>query len=558
MLSASCHWARFRPVIIILILTGLLPVGGCHAQALVEQGQARARIVIGDEASANVQSAATTLQSNIRQMTGATLPIEKASQFNGHYPVVLVGMSSLARRKGIDVEQVYESGDHYVIKTFNGGVALIGNDNGLRGSSYAVYDFLQRLGCGWYGPDPLWQVIPQTADLKVAPIDVDERPVFEFRRIWEVKDPVLRDAWRQGGKGIAQGHVLGNLLNRDQYVKEHPEYFSRVEGPYQPCLSHPEVIDIISGKLGKEIGSGTGIVQLCVGAIDNDQFCQCDRCTAIGNASATALHFANEIARKLSKDHPGRFQLNFYAYWVLHDAPNPLIKAEPGVCVTLINEGNHVQPLDKVESPDIPEEYGRHNTREQDALKGWHATGATMSIYEWWIPGCTNHDWRGMPWYSGDTALRNLRYWGKHDVRYLTYETQARYEDNKVWPVRWPLFYVGAYGSWDPDVTSAQLMSDACKKLYGPAAGDMFDFYRALEQAMADSDEVGGNWHLPSPQLIYTEEVVVHATAALERAEAVNVNATIARRIEMERQMWTEARQILVRLRTASDDKGDR
>ena len=555
MLLPSCRWAGFRLAIIIPALTGLLPVGGCQALVLVEQGQPRATIVVGDEAGASAQSAATALQSNIQQITGATLPIEKAGQFKGDRPVVLVGMSSLAREKGFDVEQEYESGDHYRIKTFNGGVALIGNDAGLRGSSYAVYDFLQRLGCGWYGPDPLWQVIPQTVNLTVPPIDVDERPAFDFRWIWLVKDPVLRDAWRQGGKGIAQGHVLGNLLPREKYVKDHPDYFSKVEGPYQPCLSHPEVIDIISAKLNQQIGPGTGIAQLCIGAIDNDQFCQCDRCTAIGNTSATALHFANEIARKLNKEHRGRFQLNFYAYWVLHDAPNPPIKAEPGVCVTMVNEGNHVQPLDKYESPEIPRKHGRHNTREVNALNGWHATGATMSIYEWWIPGTTNKDWRGMPWYSGDTALANLRYWRERDVRYLTYETQARYEDNKVWPVRWPLFYVGAYGSWNPDVTCAQLMTDACKKLYGPVAGDMFDFYRALELAMADSDQVGGNWHLPSPHLIYTVDVVTRANAALERAEAVNNNATIARRIEAERQMWAEAKQILARLRATSDDR---
>ena len=540
-------------IIMILSLAGLLPVSACGSLVLVEQGRPKATIVIDDEVAGSVQSAATALQSNIQKMTGAALPIEKASRFKGDRPAVLVGMSSLAREKGFDVEQNYESGDHYVIKTFNGGVALIGNDKGLRGSNYAVYDFLQRLGCGWYGPDPLWHVIPQTADLKVAPINVDERPDFDFRWIWLVKDPVLRDAWRQGGKGIAQGHVLGNLLPRDKYVKDHPDYFSNVEGPYQPCLSHPEVIDIVHGKLEKEIGPGSGVAQLCVGAIDNDKFCQCDRCTAIGNSSATALYFANEIARKLNEKHAGRFQLNFYAYWVLHDEPDPLIKAEPGVCVTLINEGNHVQPLEKGEAPDIPEKHDRHNTRDVKALKGWHATGATMSIYEWWIPGTTNHDWRGMPWYSGDTALANLRYWRAHDVRYLTYESQARYENNMVWPVRWPLFYVGAYGAWDPDVTSAQLMTDACHKLYGPAGADMFDFYRTLEQAMADSDEVGGNWHLPSPELIYTPPVVERADAALQRAAAKTTDDTIARRIGAETAMWDFAKKTLTRLVEAGE-----
>ena len=31
---------------------------------------------------------------------------------------------------------------------------LLGNDDlQLTGTTYAAYDLLQRLGCGWYGPD---------------------------------------------------------------------------------------------------------------------------------------------------------------------------------------------------------------------------------------------------------------------------------------------------------------------------------------------------------------------------------------------------------------------
>ena len=168
-------------------------------------------------------------------------------------------------------------------------------------------------------------------------------------------------------------------------------------------------------------------------------------------------------------------------------------------------------------------------------------------VYEWWIPGCSDGNWRSVPWYSGETALRNLRYWKAHGIRYLTYE--PAYENGNGFPIRWPLYYVGARGAWNTDLTSGRIMTEACEKLYGSASAHMFEFYRIFELAMAVCNEPGGNWNLPNPEKVYSPNVEAEATAHLQRAAQATDDPKALARIAEEQKMWDEAHWTLANLR---------
>jgi hypothetical protein len=512
---------------------------------LIFEGQACATIVVADAPAPHALKAATVLQGHLRRMTGVMLPIETQNKFAGSSTPILVGMSNLARKHGLEVKQDAGNDDHYVIRTDKAYIAVVGNDVGRRrGSIYAAYDLLERLGCGWFGPAPLWQVMPKSKTLSVPRIDVDERAAFDMRNIWMVKDATMRDVWRLTQLYASCGHALGYVLPRDEYLQAHPEYF----GQSQPCLSHPDVFEIVAERFRAQIDRQEGVVWFSLSPEDTGGFCQRARCAAVGNVSAQLLNFANEIARRLAQTHPGRYRLCFLAYWYTHDPPSPAIQAEPGIVVMQVNEGDHVQPWDEPESANFARSTGRNNTRELNAFTGWQQSGATMAIYEWWIPGCNDINWRSVPWYSGDTALRNLRYWQQANVRYITYETQ--FENGDGFPIRWPLYYVGARGMWDPNTTSEQIMTQACAKLYGPAADHMLRFYQVIESAMADSNAHGGNWHLPSPQMVYSQALETRATQHLDAAAAAaSTMPSAAARIAQERKMWDQAKQVMAKLR---------
>jgi len=523
------------------------------ALILADRTKAYATIVIPNHAPRNVLDAALACQNIVQKMTGVWLPIQSESTFKRNSAMILVGMSDLARKRAVNVNQSFRLGDHYVIRVGADYLALIGNDaQDLRGSAYAVYDLFQKLGCGWYGPDQLWQVIPTRDTLTIRPDDVetDQHPGFTMRNIWLVSPrrtgQELVDAWRLGKRWVYDAHAMKSLVPRKQYGQDHPDWFSNItERKWQPCFTHPEVIELVAGKLRHRIErEQKELIGISISPNDNPKFCNCQRCRSVGNRSARMLYFANALARNLRKTHPGRFILNFVAYWVTHAPPNPPITAEPEVSIAFVNEGNHIQPWSNPEPAHLAKR-GRSNTREIRDFNGWKKTGVTMGIREWWIPGCKDKAWRAVPWYSGQTAILNLRYWQKAGVRYIHYETG--YENNDPFPLRWPLYYVAARGLWDPAVTSDQVMREACDKLFGPASHHMFAFYHELEQAAAEQKLYGGkNWHLPPVHCIYSEKIVDAATRHLDQAAAAAAHDPKSLpRIRNQQKIWTNARKTI-------------
>ena len=146
--------------------------------------------------------------------------------------------------------------------------------------------------------------------------------------------------------------------------------------------------------------------------------------------------------------------------------------------------------------------------------------------------------------------VRNLRYWHAGGIRYVTYETKP-YTPLQL---RWPMYHLAARGLWDPKVTSDEVMTEACSKLYGPAAGHMFGFYKTLEKAMVDTGNgvSGGNWSLPtSIYWMYTPQVQVQATEYLQAAAAVataTADSAISQRVALEQQMWETAKAAIAAL----------
>ena len=540
---------------VVLLSVATASVARNSEFVLAEEGKPHAVIVVADEANQNTLDAATALQKVVSQMTGGQLPVRKAGEFHGEAAPVFVGISPLARKAGVEVAQDREGEDRYVIRVNSKRMVLAGNDAGqYRGSTYAVYDLLQRLGCGWFGPDPVYHVIPHHPTLSVEPFRCDERPAFRHREIWMVKDRMLRDAWRLGGYRLRHGHALDRWVPPKLYAEKHPEYF----GPdqRQPCLSNPEVLAIVVKDMRNELDRNPGVQSFSLCANDNKVFCECARCKAIGNISARLLNFVNGVARELAKSHPHRYLLTFYAYWLAHEPPKPIMKAEPGVCVMQVNEGDHMRPWDQPEPAKYQSlERNDNNFREVTEFDGWQKTGAIMAIYEWWIPGCNRKEWKDIPWYSGETALRNLRYWKQHDVQFISY--QSGNENGNGFPIRWPLYYVGARGLWNPKLTARQIMTEACEKLYGPAAKPMLRFYEIIEKSVADAPPTlrGFAWKLPGAESIILPFVEAAATAALEEAESTPTNADVKKRVAQERLMWENARTALAKVRSEKKAK---
>ena len=234
------------PFLSVLCL-GLATLGSVGAETLlVENGQARAEIIIAEEPERTVRFAAADLQTYVEKISGARLPIR--TQPSADVPVkIYVGRSSHAQKVGLTAEGL-EHGAFRIVSGRNW-LGLIGDDSdfepkdpwarnnservaklqaewekvsgepfgvpnggmyknralipplvGLpegaepskdrvyfwdydeRGSFNAVAGYLRSLGVRWYLPGDLGEVVPKMESIPLPKMDETVRPDFPVRQ----------------------------------------------------------------------------------------------------------------------------------------------------------------------------------------------------------------------------------------------------------------------------------------------------------------------------------------------------------------------------------------
>ena len=203
---------------------------------IAENGTAKAVIVIPEEPSDKVRAAAEDLQAYLEKITGARLAIENdAADLSGKNGI-LVGPTKQTAAMGIEQPAGYPNKERVILKRDKNYVALLGNDDDpYEGTGYAVTMFLENLGCGWYGPQELWQVVPEYPTLAVGELDIEHTPQFRSRQnnVYNSND-VLARRWYLGGDQTHIGHGITALIPRKDYAAAHPEWFALVDGKRDP------------------------------------------------------------------------------------------------------------------------------------------------------------------------------------------------------------------------------------------------------------------------------------------------------------------------------------
>ena len=137
--------------------------------------------------------AVRALKRYVEAATGATVvedDVRNAARHVGKLKF-LVGESELTRKLGLFAERQEREG--YTLATFDGGVAIVGNDSSLmkdyyrepqriwrrgerKATLFGVYDFLERfLGCRFYYPGPDGTIVPKVTDLTLPPCRYSDR-----------------------------------------------------------------------------------------------------------------------------------------------------------------------------------------------------------------------------------------------------------------------------------------------------------------------------------------------------------------------------------------------
>ncbi len=502
---------------------------------LVDKGKSKYSIVVSAQASPSEQRAAQELQHFIEEMSGARLPVvDDSKEVRG--PMVLVGGS--AELKKLEANLPFErlGAEGFVILTSGRHLVIAGGRQ--RGTMYGVYTFLEKLGCRWFTREV--SRIPKLPTIKLAALAETHMPGFEYR------EPFFTEAWdkdwaarnRTNGNhtqldastgGKLQYHPFVHsfeaLVPPAKYFKEHPEYFSLIDGKRraersQLCLTNPDVLRIATEQVETWIKEHPDATIFSVSQNDWEGWCECDECRRVeaeegGEHSGPLLRFVNAVAAEIGKRHPDKL-IDTLAYWYTE---NPPLKVRP-----LPNVRIRLCPIGIC----IAHSFAScpRSAYFYKNLQAW--SKITNQLYIWHYN--TNFSHYLMPVPDFDELSADIPIYKRNGVVGLfmqgAYAKGGGGENSEL------RAYVLARQLWDPSVNVDRTVDEFMEGVYGPAAKPMREYFDMLH------GEVRGPkgehlWIFNVPD--YSEGFLARANGLFDRALALAGDDGTRRRVQKAR-----------------------
>ena len=523
-----------------------------------------AKIVVSAYAPYKVMEAAEELQSTLYEMTGTRPVIVDDTEVHTG-ALILVGESRYTRRLGISRLSGYPESEKAIVKTLGSRLVLIGNDcMNYAGTYNAVTMFLESLGCGWYGPQEMWEVIPETSTIRVGKFDVEHTPQFTYRttRVYD-SNREMGLHWYQGGDSMIFGHGLPSLVPKSQF-SAHPEWFCQINGQRNPnavtwwqyCYSNQAFAAEVANKIIQYFDRNPDRAQYTLAANDGyyEGWCECSACSALGSRTDQILTFANRVAALVAEEYPNK-KLTVLSYFATFYAPTRNFTLEPNLDIQFCRETNMYQPVSSgfnMGSSYYPESGNTYTVTWKQNVANWQAkvNSDNYGIWEWHCISAAESDWQYVPWVQGRVTIDNQQYWKNMGADYVFYDQgpmDGYHETQDDFDLRWPLWYVSSKGMWDGSLTSNEILQDACRKLYGSAADAMFQYYKCLEDISAECTARSIVWYACDPSQMYTSANIsrVDAKIAAVNQSLSGVTAEQRARIQNQIAIWNTAKQHL-------------
>lgn len=510
---------------------------------LSHSGQALCDIVIAPDASAVEHYAATTLQSYLHQITGASFTLRTSADIDLSHPVIAVGPGAaqlVDPQLDLSLRSLGQEG--IILRTSGRHLILSGADSASRGTLYAVYTLLQQLGCRWWSPRD--SRIPTTPDLSVAPQQIRYIPPLEYREIHEIdafnpdwaernringdSSPIPAD---HGGHVIYAGppgyfvHTFELLVPPKTWFPVHPEWFSMIDGRrigppnyVQLCLTNKELLEFVKKRvreIAAQVPPDTDAI-LSVSQNDNSAPCQCESCRKLaeyeGSESGPLIHFVNAIADDIRHDYP-RIAIDTLAYRYTRKPPLH-VRPRDNVIIRLCDiECSFAQPLTDPVNKSFAE----------DVLQ-WSKLSNRLYIWDY-IVNFANYI---QPHPNLYVLGPNVRFFVDNGAKGV-YEQGNRHSPGGDFAVlrQWVL----AQLLWNPSLDGRQLIAQFLKEYYEAASDDIARYIDLRHQAAKDVF-VGISDGYDSPWL--TPEFLAGSYTLLEQARArVSSSPQLAARVEL-------------------------
>lgn len=447
---------------------------------LAEKEKTKCVILVDPSATAPERNAAYELAATLHQITGANFLLRTNTDAPEH--AILVGPGAAARRVFADVPFDTLGAEELLIKTKGNRLLLVGGSP--RGTLYAVSRFLQnQCGVRWWTP---WASrIPKLTTLRVADLNLREKPAFEYREPywypafdadWSLRNFCNGQSSRltpeKGGRISYKGfvHTFYPLVPPEKHFAEHPEWFSLLKGKRttdraQLCLTNPKLRDFMVERVKQWLRESPDAGIISVSQNDWYGACECADCQALDDAegahAATMLAFVNYIAERIEPDFP-HVAVDTLAYQYTRKPPKTL-KPRPNVIVRLCSiECNFREPLDHPS-----------NAAFAADIRGW--SKLCQRLYVWDYTTDFAHYVQPHPnWFTLDA---NLRFFHANGVRGVFEQGAYQSHGSEMAELR---AWVLAQLLWNPQRDGRALIHEFLEGYYGPDAAPHLRRYLEL------------------------------------------------------------------------------
>lgn len=438
---------------------------------------------------------------------------------------ILIGAAAQAKFGAVGTHALYEQGFRVAVQ--GSGIGLWGESD--LATSYAIYELLDRLGCRWYLPSKMGEVIPHQKNLSVPAMDFSSAPGTDYRGVWYADEDYKRRN-RLGGLLISAGHNLEMLVTAKQRA-EHPEWRAIVNGqPHAVRLkwSNPgvqqAVVDAIIAQFEAQHAPRDATISVSLSPDDGADFDESDdKAWDAGDFDPTMnqvsitdryVKFCNIIAARVTEKYPHAL-FGFLAY-VQYTRPPVREKPHPNLVpeIAPITYCRAHAFTDLNLCPSRP--------LLKPIVQGWGRVSKNVSYYN----------------YMFHLAEVSVPYPMMHQMKQ---ELPALYESNvRFWqPETMPNFESVLPGmvltirkAWNPREDSQKILDEFFTRFYGAAAVPMRRYWQTMDDAWTNTPEhAGGGWgHVRR----FTPEVMKAARTAIDEALSAAATADEYRRVKMQ------------------------
>jgi hypothetical protein len=481
----------FVLLVVLSLIVGYVQAATNETVTIAQNGEAKAVIVIADDATESERHAANELAGFLRQITGSQFEI-KAPPAAGQSRI-LVGPES-AKLAAADFSINGLGSDGIVIRTVGNDLILAGGRP--RGTLYAVYTFLEEhVGCRWWSSQA--STIPVKPTLEAGRLNIRHVPLLEYRETfwfdafdgdWAVRNKSNGNSERlddkRGGKHTYEGfvHTFFPLIPPEKYFADHPEWFSEIDGKRiheraQLCLTNEEMRAELVKNLKTRLRNNPAATIASVSQNDWHGNCKCSKCAAIeqeeGSPAGLMLRFVNAVAEEIEDEFPN-VAISTLAYQYTRKPPK-ITKPRPNVIVRLCSiECSFSKPL-----------ADERNKEFRDDIVGWSKICNRLYIWDY----TTNFRHYIMPHPNLLVLGPNVKFFVDHNVKGIF--EQGAYTSNGAEMAELRA-WVLAKLLWNPKLDGQELIDEFNTGYYGPAGPHIKDYLKITHDAVeASGDHLG-------------------------------------------------------------------